>query len=451
MKKHGTISRKSFVKNSAFALAGLASVGRKESEKEELLFRNTAIKRNYKLKNVLLETGFIYDGNDFIHTKTDLFTIGIKDGKIVSIEKNDPDLKDAVNARGYLMLPSFRDMHIHIDKTFYGDGWQATRRPGNGIKGMIALEQKILPDLLKNSTYKAEKCIELLHSYGTSHIRNQTNIEPTSGLKSLEHYLKALDNKKDSFSSEIVLFPQHGVFYTNTAPLLKEAAGMDVVDFIGGVDPYYIDGSIEKTIDFSVQLALDNKKGIDIHTHRTDEHALAMLHYVIDKVNENPSLKGKSWFSHCFILGAIDSKMQEEMAEKLANAGIGINSTVPIGRLIMPIPTLYKYGVKVQTGTDSIMDHWGSFGSGNMLEKANLLAQIYGYRTESELGRCLRIATGDILPLDEKGNRQWPKVGDEANLVFLDATCSAEAVARISKVKGLVHEGNMVQDQEWIG
>nr|WP_262919839.1 hypothetical protein [Niabella hibiscisoli] len=34
-------------------------------------------------------------------------------------------------------------MHIHLDKTFYGGSWQATRRRTGGVKGMIALEQEI--------------------------------------------------------------------------------------------------------------------------------------------------------------------------------------------------------------------------------------------------------------------------------------------------------------------
>lgn len=151
----------------------------------------------------------------------------------------------AIDARGLLMLPSFKDMHIHLDKTFYGSKWQATRRGPGGVKGMIALKQKILPELLKTSTYKAEKMIELLQSKGSAFARSHVNIEPTSKLESLTHLQKALENKKNVFGAELVAFPQHGVFYTDSVPYLKEAAKMDI-DFIGGVDPYSIDGAIEK-------------------------------------------------------------------------------------------------------------------------------------------------------------------------------------------------------------
>lgn len=56
---------------------------------------------------------------------------------------------------------------------------------------------------------------------------------------------------------------------------------------------------------------------------------------------------------------------------------ISIASTVPIGTLHMPLKQLHDKGVKVMTGTDSVIDHWSPYGLGDMLEKANLYAQLY--------------------------------------------------------------------------
>lgn len=442
--QYSAISRKGFLKNSALGLAGLtfsqdvlkAQAGSASEDKKG----GTA--KSYMLKNVRLETGFEYDGDEVIATKTDLFAVEIENGKIKKISPNQPNAK-AIDAKGMLMLPSFKDMHIHLDKTFYGDKWQAVRRRTGGVKGMIALEQKILPEVLKNSTYKAEKMIELLQSKGSSFARSHVNIEPTSKLDSLKHLQKALENKKNVFGAELVAFPQHGVFYTDSVLYLKEAAKTDI-DFIGGVDPYTVDGAIEKTMDFTVQLALDHNKGIDIHLHESGDSGLKTVEYLIDKVNENPVLKGKTYLSHCFVLGKLEKAKQEEMAEKLSTAQIGILSTIPFGSLIMPIPTLMKYGVKVMTGNDSIVDHWNTFGTGSVLQKANLAAQLYGNVTEFGLSRILKLATAGPLPLDDKGVQQWPKAGDDADLVFIDASCSAEAVSRVSPVKSLVYKGNIV-------
>ena len=437
-----TISRKDFIRNSALAMAGLTLIPNIMTASPFFDEKNVSAKGKLSLKNVRLETGFTYEEGDVIATKTDLFYIEVDNGKITKIAPNQPNAK-AVDAKGLLMLPAFKDMHIHLDKTFYGDKWQAVRKRTGGIKGMIELEQKMLPEMLKNSTFKAEKMIELLQSKGTSFARSHVNIEPTSKLQSLKNLQKALDNKKKGFGAELVAFPQHGVFYTDSAPYLKEAAKMDI-DFIGGVDPFNVDGNIEKVIDFTVQLALDHKKGIDIHLHETTDSGLKTVEYLIDKVNENPSLKGKTYLSHCFILGKLEAAKQEEVAEKLGAAQIGIVSTIPFGRLVMPIPTLYKHNVTVLTGNDSIVDHWNTFGTGSVLQKANLMAQLYGYSTELALSRSLKLATGNVLPLDDKGVQQWPKTGDRADFVLMNASCSAEAVSRISNVESLVHQGNVV-------
>ncbi|WP_407486173.1 amidohydrolase family protein [Elizabethkingia anophelis] len=438
------ITRKDFIKSSALAIAGLAISPSLLAASPFNLTNDKTLKgeKNIMLKNVRLETGFEYEGNEVVATKTGLFCVEIANGKIKAVTPNNPSAK-AIDAKGLLMLPAFKDMHIHLDKTFYGGPWQAVRKRQGGVKGMIALEQQILPEMLKTSTHHAEKLIELLQSCGTSYARSHVNIEPTSKLESLKNLQKALDNKKATFGAELVAFPQHGVYYTDSAPWMKEAAQTDI-DYIGGVDPYNVDGQIEKTMDFTVQLALDHNKGIDIHLHETGESGLKTVEYLINKVNENPVLKGKTFLSHCFVLAKLDKPKQEEIAEKLANAKIGIMSTIPFGGLIMPIPTLYKYGVNIGTGNDSIIDHWNTWGSGSVLQKANIMAQLYGYSTEFLLSRSLKLATYNILPLDDKGTQQWPKSGDAADVVLIDASCSAEAVSRISPVKSLIHQGNVV-------
>jgi len=442
MKRSNNISRKDFLKSSALAMAGITLTPTVMSANTFSEDKVLGVNGKLILKNVRLETGFEYEEGEVVSTKTDLFLVETENGKITKIAPNDPKAK-VVDAKGFLMLPAFKDMHIHLDKTFYGDKWQAVRKRKGGVKGMIALEEQIMPEILKNSTYKAEKMIELIQSKGTAFARSHVNIEPTSKLDSLKNLQKALDNNKKSFGAEIVAFPQHGVFYKNSVPYLKEAAQMNI-DFIGGVDPYTIDGAIEKTIDFTVQLALDHQKGIDIHLHETGESGLKTVEYLIDKVNENPSLKGKTFFSHCFILGKLDKIKQEEIAEKLGNAQVGIASTIPIGNLIMPLPTLQKYNVTVYTGNDSIIDHWNTYGTGSVLEKANLYAQLYGQSTEFLLSRSLKLATANLTPLNDKGVQQWPKTGDDADFVLLNASCSAEAVSRISNVESLIYRGNVV-------
>ncbi|UIR57120.1 amidohydrolase [Sphingobacterium sp. SRCM116780] len=401
-------------------------------------------REQYTLKNVRLETGFEYKNEEVIATQTALFCIEIAHGKIKAIKANNPKEK-AIDMKGKLMLPAFKDMHIHLDKTLYGLPWKALSTKRRTVTDMIAYEQEIIPKLLKTSTSRAEQLIELVQGYGTTSARTHFNIDPSSGLKSFENLIKALENKKDAFQAELVAFPQHGLFYTDTIPLMQEIAKFDQVNFIGGLDPFSVDGHIEKTIDFTVQLALDHNKGIDIHLHEIGTTGMETIQYLVDKVLENPQLQGKTCISHAFALAYLHEKEMEDIAEKLAFAKVSIASAVPFKGKAMPIPALKKRGVKVLIGNDNVQDYWSTFGTGNMLQKANLIAELYGYVTEFQLSRTLQFATQDTVPLNDAGEQQWPRVADDAHVVFVDASCSAEAVSRMSKVTALVHNGNLYE------
>ncbi|MHC5202730.1 amidohydrolase [Myroides sp. LJL119] len=446
--ENSNISRKAFIRNAALGLTSLSLLpsmaAASDSQKVVENKKSTNNKKmdSYKIKNLRLETGFQWEDQQVVSTKSDLFTIEIDNGVITKIMQNDP-LANAVDAKGYLALPMFCDMHIHLDKTFYGEPWKGARPKKGGVKQMIALEQEILPKMLENSTYRAQKLIELLQSKGSGFARSHVNIEPTSELKSLENLEVALKQKQDGFLSELVAFPQHGLFYTSSLPYMKQAAQMGV-DYIGGLDPTSIDGALEPTMDATIDLALTYNKGIDIHLHETGDSGAKTFEYLINKVKENPELKGKTYVSHGFALAFMDPGYLNEIATELGDNQIGVISTIPFTGFKMPILELAKKNVKVYAGNDSIIDHWDTTGTGSVLQKANLAAQLYRKTNEFGLSRSLALATKGVLPLNDNGDMQWPKVGDSADLVLIDALCSSEAVSRISDVESLIVQGNIV-------
>lgn len=120
---------------------------------------NSITNNDFLLSNVRLETGFVYDEQQqVIATQTAIFDIIVTNGIIQQITKkaaissaglpnnSNDDLRkhsNNVDANGLLMLPTFQDMHIHIDKTYYGGAWQAAPWTGS-IKDMISLEEKLI-------------------------------------------------------------------------------------------------------------------------------------------------------------------------------------------------------------------------------------------------------------------------------------------------------------------
>ncbi|MGO4548822.1 amidohydrolase family protein [Paenibacillus sp. 2TAB23] len=396
------------------------------------------------LLNVRLESGYTYESGQVVATETVLRNLQIEKGKITKILDTKAaygKTLDCYDAKGMLLLPSFRDMHIHLDKTFYGGPWRAVRPTKNGIFDRIIEEQTLLPQLLPTAQARAQKLIELILGYGTTYVRSHCNIDPTVGLKNLEKLKLALGNYSDKISHEIVAFPQHGLLRSNVEGLMRDAMQLGVTH-VGGLDPTLVDVDMEKSLQTMVQIAVDYKAGIDIHLHEGGETGIKAIRRLAD-LTEQAGLQGKVTVSHAFSLASLTAGADIEMADRLASLGISIASSVPIGRSVMPIPLLQKQKVQVLLGNDSITDHWSPFGIGDTLQKSQLAAQLYGWSSEYNLSRALSLATGGVTPLDESGKQIWPKVGDAATAVLVAASCSAETVARLPKREAVLHKGTL--------
>ncbi|WP_232492736.1 amidohydrolase [Novosphingobium kaempferiae] len=401
---------------------------------------------SFLLRNVLLETGYVREGADVVGTQTAKASVLVRDGKIAAIlpaAAPAPMGTEVRDGQGMLLLPSFRDMHIHLDKTFYGGPWVPPRKRKGGIRGQIELEQTLLPQLLPTLEERAGKLVDLLQSNGTTFARSQCNVDPVIGTKHVELLKHALDSRADGFGHEIVAFPQHGFVSANLIPTMRAAMAAGATH-VGGIDPTTLDGGMEKSVDAMMQVAVDMKKGVDIHLHEPGASGIAAIRRIADTVEREPSLRGKVTLSHAFSMMSISDGEMADLAARLASLDMSVASTLPFGTRMMPIPILLDKGVKVYTGTDSVEDHWSVFGSGDVLEKAKLACQLYGWSDEYGISQSLKIATGGPTPLNAKGEQVWPRAGDAADMVLVPASCSAEAVARLTPRKVVMYAGNVV-------
>ncbi|MEW9672956.1 amidohydrolase [Ammoniphilus sp. 3BR4] len=415
-----------------------------EKKKDDHNTKKPGKNSSYMLLNVRLESGYKYDNGQVVGTETVMRNLQIEKGIITKILDTKAPYKkgiDCYDAKGLLLLPSFKDMHIHLDKTYYGGPWRAAY-PRKNVFDIINLEQTLLLELLPTAQERAEKLIELILSFGSTYIRNHCNIDQVVGLKNLEKLKLALANYSDKISHEIVAFPQHGLLRSNVEGLMREAMQLGVTH-VGGLDPTLVDGDIEKSLQTMVQIAVDYKAGIDIHLHEGGEMGLKVIRRLAD-LTEEAKLQGKVTISHAFSLASLPDGADVEMANRLASLDISIASSVPIMKQnVMPISLLQKQKVNVLLGTDNIMDHWLPFGIGDTLQKAHLVAQQSGRIDEYNLSRTLSLATGGITPLDDSGKQIWPQVGDAATAVLVPASCSAEAVARLPKRTAVLHKGTL--------
>lgn len=384
------------------------------------------------LTNVLLETGEYIKENETVGTKVELFSLEITDGfisQIISAAQPIDSSQQVTDMKGKLLLPAFKEMHNHLDKTYLSLPWKAVV-PAKNLKDRLEKEARELPILATTGKQRALAMIEKIISNGTNHIRTHVNIDPYIGLKNLEGVLAALDDYKDIVTAEVIAFPQHGLLQDDVPKLLREAL-RNGATMIGGLDPAGIDNTIERSLYETMDIAHEFNVDVDIHLHDGGH----VGYYTIDKwidIVEEANYRGRTAISHAFALGDVSLMEQHTIADRLAQQQIKIMSTVPfnINRVMPPIDLLSAHGVDVHFGCDGFYDSWSPYGSGDVLEKATTFADITRKLDERSIRQVLKYITNGIIPLNTDGQMVWPNVKDEASFVFFDAVSSAEVIAR---------------------
>lgn len=399
---------------------------------------------SYWLTNVCLEEGFRYENGTVIGTETENCHLLVENGKIAKIISADtlPDdqlpKKDVDNL---LALPSFIEKHVHLDKTILGEKWRAVT-PVASIFERFEIEKRVLPSLSTTTKERAKALIEILLQAGSTHIRTHVDIYQEAGLTNFFEIQEALADYNGKLSSEIVAFPQHGLLRNNCADLVREAV-RNGASLVGGVDPANVDGNMEKSLQQMMEIAVEGNADIDLHLHDPGKLGLATIKRLA-QLTEEAGWQGRVAVSHAFALADMGEGEADEMAQMLSELGISIITSVPIGRTIPPVTFLHNKGVQVAVACDNIFDSWSPFGNGDILERASRLAELTGRSTEQMLAETLGFITGGITPLNKNGQQAWPKVGDDASIVFTEASCSAEAIARRSNRPAVMYRGKLV-------
>lgn len=402
---------------------------------------------SYWIKNVRLETGIIKE-NKRISTETGLYDVHIQNGVFKEIKpacQVTEGLVPKMDANGQLMLPSFGQMHVHLDKTYFSGPWQAVI-PAKDRFARIEQEKELLPILLPYAQERAEKMLDLFLSKGTTRVRTHCNVDQVIQLENLHAIRTAVDQYKNKLATEIVAFPQHGLLRSHSERLMREAMKQGAT-IVGGVDPGAFDENIEKSLDTTIDIAVEADANIDIHLHEPGSLGIFTLKHLA-KLVEDAGWQDRVTVSHAYCLGHVSEGEAIEVADLMCELGMDITSSVPIIQPTIPIPLLQERGVKVELGTDNLTDLWSPFGTGDPLSLARRAAERFKLGDERSLAKTLGYITGGVTPLDDDGIRVWPQVGDKADAILMRADCSAEAVACLAKCTTVIFNGEIVWSKD---
>ncbi len=312
--------------------------------------------------------------------------IAVGDGRITRIAPAI-DAPGAVveDVQGRLALPSFTDLHMHLDKAFTLD---LTENRSGTLEEAIARYEELLPTLTRAGfVERALRALRLCLAAGTTRARTHINIYATSdgpGLMPLEAALEARERARDLMDMQIVLLPAGNPAHDRGLYEACEEALRLGADAVGGAPA--LDPDPDGAIAAAFELARHFDRPVDLHVDESDDPSVRTL-ATVAAVTLHTDYNGRVTAGHCCSLAAMDDDAAARLIERVAEAGItvvtlpscnlylqGRHDRQPIRRGLTRVKELVAAGVNVAAASDNIRDPFNPFGRGDLLHIADLLA-----------------------------------------------------------------------------
>jgi cytosine/adenosine deaminase-related metal-dependent hydrolase len=385
----------------------------------------------------------------------------ITDGKITGVEAHDPARAvpgntAVVEGRGRILVPSFSDVHVHLDSTRIGLPFRE-HTGGPGVWTMMMNDRQNWRNAEVPLQERVNNTLGRMIARGTTRVRSYAQIDVDCRLERFDAVMAAKEQFKGHADVDIIAFPQAGLLLEDgTVPLMDQAlkAGANVM---GGIDPCSLDRDPARHLDIVFGLAEKYQVPIDIHLHEPGELGVFSTDLVLERTRAL-GMQGKVTMSHAYQLGSVSEATTRRLVEEFAELDISMASVAPGSAGVagqLPIPLLAEAGVRMGLGEDGQRDYWSPYGNTDMLDRTWQLAFTHGFRKDELIEHCLAIATiGGASILDPsatrlKGTAHRPgvEVGDPAELLLVDGETVAAAVMDRGIDRTVIHRGKVVAEQ----
>lgn len=364
-----------------------------------------------------------------------------------------PEGASVVAGGGRVALPTFADVHVHLDSTRLGLPYRPhTGEPGRW--GCIMNDRWNWRSAEKPVADRATHTLGAAIALGATHVRSHAQVDADSKLEKFEGVLAAREAHRDRATVRIVAFPQVGIHLERGAVELMDEALRMGADLVGGIDPCEIDRDPVRHVGTVFELAERHGKDVDIHLHERGTLGLFSLDLILERV-EALGMQGHVTISHAFCL-ATDSPAVREALDRIAALDVALTTIAPGSGLDLPVRRLVEAGVRVGLGMDGQRDYWSPYGNADMLDRAYQLAFTQDYAREEDLELALAVASRGGRTVDDAslprvgtspdGRRPGFAVGDVADLVLVDTEVAATALLDRPRPRTVIHRGRVVAD-----
>jgi cytosine/creatinine deaminase len=366
--------------------------------------------------------------------------VGIRGETIAAIasglEADAPEL----NAAGCLVIPGMIETHIHLDKTCIMDRCHIEEGTvAEAVRKTAAAKCDFtVEDVYARGKRTLERCI----AQGTMHMRTHVEVDPGIGMIGFEAVDQLARDYAWATDIELCVFPQEGL--TNN-PGTEELliAGLRRGARAIGAAPYF-DTDPRGQIDRIFAIAREFDAEIDMHLDLAETTDGMQVEYVCRKTEEF-GWGGRVAVGHATQMSLLPPDRFGAIAAKLASAGVAVtilpstdlhlmgrshDHAVPRG--VVRAEPLRKAGVTCSISTNNVLNPFTPYGDGSLIRMANLYANVCHVARPADLAGCLDMITGGaarLMRIEDYGIR----LGGPADLVCLDASDPAEAVATLAQ------------------
>ncbi|MGL3807936.1 amidohydrolase family protein [Paeniglutamicibacter sp. R2-26] len=379
----------------------------------------------------------------------------VEDGKIAAITPHDPTRvpeADDVQGRGRILIPSFSDVHVHLDSTRIGLPFrQHTGRPG--VWGMMSNDREHWRDAEIGLGERVAGTLERMIARGTTRVRSFAQVDVDCKLEKYEAVVAAKEKFADAAEVQVMVFPQAGILLEpGTEKYLEDAlrAGADVM---GGIDPCELDRDPVRHLDVVFGLAEKYQVDIDIHLHEHGTQGVFSADLIAERTRAL-GMQGRVNLSHAYELGSVNPATSRRLIDTFAELDISLTSVAPSTSNHLPMVDLVEAGVRFGLGEDGQRDYWGPYGNCDLLERTWQLAFVNGFRKDELIEHSLAVATMGGASIMDRGvprlasvaDKPGVAVGDRADLVLVDGETIASTVMDRGTDRTVIHDGRVVAD-----
>ncbi len=332
--------------------------------------------------------------------------IGITGDRITTIAEHLAEAATVeVDASGNLVVPTYVNGHVHLDKCHLQDKMRPNKNYSFAECLELTWEHKArytVEDILD----RAGRAIQEGILNGTTVFRAFADVDTIGKLRPLDGLLALRERWRDVVHIEVVAFPQEGLMRDPGASDLMEEAMHMGADVVGGL-PWFemLDEDAWTHIDLCFKLAKQYDKDIHMLVDDTDNPLSRSLEYLAVKTMRE-GYQGRVSASHCGALAAYDEVHAQKVMDLVKQANISISSNPhvslvvqgrfdlePIRRGITRVKQMWQRGINLFASQDDVADPFYPFGRNDQQEVAAYVCHTAHMTAPSEIEAAFDFVT----------------------------------------------------------